>query len=433
MNKRIKILTKILLFTIFLILIMQTNAFATQIPSIDTPSIEITENKITNIEITGFNNPIVGLKPTFSATASENANYKVVLESWYGNGKMIESKENDSITNPIDVFEKDVNYTYEIYINPTDDSTFADDVTATIDGQTLTLSRFAGKSAIFELSYGNAQEVPLVTNIEITDVTMPVAGEKPTLTATVPENANYRISSEFWYDDEAKTQLDAEFEAGKSYTYYSMVYPATGSIFGSNVTATVNGNEMKFESNEGNLLVFSYNVVIPASDDTNNDETNQPIKNYNITEGNNQTWNGKGDLRIVCDGEFDKFESLLIGLKDANRIPILEEDVDYTVESGSTIVTVKESYLKNLAVGDYNVIFVYTDGEATASLKVAEVKTEETDNDENKNENNNTNNSTNDNKNNGFSNPQTGDKIILCIAVLGTAIIALMATKFNKK
>ena len=51
----------------------------------------------------------------------------------------------------------------------------------------------------------------------------------------------------------------------------------------------------------------------------------------------------------------------------------------------------------------------------------------------NKNENNNTNNSTNDNKNNGFSNPQTGDKIILCIAVLGTAIIVLMATKFNKK
>lgn len=359
-----------------------------------------------------------------------------------------------------------------------------------------------------------------ISNIEITNVTMPVAGEKPTLTATVPENANYQISSEFWYDDETNTQLDAEFEAGKSYTYYSMVYPTTGSMFGSNVTATVNGNDMKFESNEGNLLVFSYKIAIPATDDTNNDDANkksyklniigdvevfgesiitdasgqimiqegdssigimikegyfivgepeivttvgsvtkgedgrhylkgiggevtitaqtEKYKYYNITEGNNQTWNGKGDLRIVCDGDFDKFASLLLGIKDANSIPILEENVDYSVESGSTIVTVKESYLKTLAIGEYNVIFVYNDGEATANLTVAEVKSEETDNTDNDNQNDdinsNSNKDTNSNKNNGINNPQTGDKIIFSIAVLGTAIIALMATtKFNKK
>lgn len=45
---------------------------------------------------------------------------------------------------------------------------------------------------------------------------MPKAGEKPTYTAQVPQDANYKIHQEVWYDSEGNI-LTKEFENGKEY------------------------------------------------------------------------------------------------------------------------------------------------------------------------------------------------------------------------
>lgn len=96
----------------------------------------------------------------------------------------------------------------------------------------------------------------------------------------------------------------------------------------------------------------------------------KPYYYYDILEGNNQTWSGRGDLRIVVDADYNKLSDLLCGLTDADSIAIIYENSDYTVEAGSTIITVKESFLNTLENGEYQLVSVYDDGEATAYFTV---------------------------------------------------------------
>ncbi len=76
-----------------------------------------------------------------------------------------------------------------------------------------------------------------------------------------------------------------------------------------------------------------------------------------ILDGANQTYNvGDEDgLTVRCSGEFAKFSELQVDDKKVDK-------ENYTVKEGSTIVTVKASYLATLSVGSHTMTFVYTDG-----------------------------------------------------------------------
>lgn len=254
MNKRIIFLVSILVFLVTLILFSQNGVFATE---------------ITHIEIEGFNEPIVGMKQNSLATVAGDANYTIMFEEWW--------KEIGGLLEEDEVFEKDVKYSYAVYIKAKDGFTFSDNATATIDGKTLILDRTYGNSIVFTLDYGVAKEIPLVSKIEITDVTMPIAGEKPVYTGKVSKDENYKINSEFWYDDETGKEITGEFKEGKSYTYYCMINTINNYIFGNDVTAVVNGNNMKYESNEGNLLVFSYNFKIEKEEVLEENEIEEEV------------------------------------------------------------------------------------------------------------------------------------------------------------
>ena len=120
--------------------------------------------EISTIEITGFNEPVVGEKPTFNASVAKDSNYSILFEAWDGNnGTMIESVDNPSIINKIENFEKNVAYTYYVYIKPKDGHVFANAVTATIDGINFDDYRMAGSTLVFEYQYGTPKEaVPKV-------------------------------------------------------------------------------------------------------------------------------------------------------------------------------------------------------------------------------------------------------------------------------
>ena len=87
---------------------------------------------------------------------------------------------------------------------------------------------------------------------------------------------------------------------------------------------------------------------------------------YIITEGDGDTWTkGSGkDQIFVADGPYDKFVGLMIDgeLVDAEN---------YTAESGSTIVTVKESWLETLPEQSYMIAVLYTDGTAYGTFTIA--------------------------------------------------------------
>ncbi len=99
---------------------------------------------------------------------------------------------------------------------------------------------------------------------------------------------------------------------------------------------------------------------------TENATTPESVE-YKIIDGADSTWtqNKDGSLAIRGDGEIAKFQSVKVdgAVIDAKN---------YTVTEGSTIITLKEDYLKTLAAGSHTFEIVWTDGSAGTSLTVAQ-------------------------------------------------------------
>ena len=91
---------------------------------------------------------------------------------------------------------------------------------------------------------------------------------------------------------------------------------------------------------------------------------------YSVTKGANSVWNSSSneDLTITADGDFSKFT----GIKIDNETL---DPANYDAKSGSTVVTLKASYLKTLSSGKHTVTFVYTDGEVSTQLEIKGAKT----------------------------------------------------------
>ena len=94
-------------------------------------------------------------------------------------------------------------------------------------------------------------------------------------------------------------------------------------------------------------------------------EETKPVT-YKITKGNGIVWNrdSKKDLSFTADGAFKDFDKLLVDGKVVNT-------KYYTVKEGSTIVTLKESFLQHLELGQHTITLKFTDGEAEGTFKTS--------------------------------------------------------------
>ena len=88
-----------------------------------------------------------------------------------------------------------------------------------------------------------------------------------------------------------------------------------------------------------------------------------PKDMYKIIEGTKSTWNGSTTegLTIRGDGDFAKFAGVRV---DGNWIP----SAHYEAKSGSTIVTLKPSYLASLSEGEHTVDIMWIDDSASTTF-----------------------------------------------------------------
>lgn len=88
---------------------------------------------------------------------------------------------------------------------------------------------------------------------------------------------------------------------------------------------------------------------------------------YAITKGDGAVWNqNSGEtLSFTVNGASSDFDYLTV---DGKTVPAKY----YTIKEGSTILTLKNSFLNLLDVDTYEIVFHYVDGEATGTFKVAE-------------------------------------------------------------
>ena len=86
---------------------------------------------------------------------------------------------------------------------------------------------------------------------------------------------------------------------------------------------------------------------------------------YDIVEGDGSSWTEDSDHNItfVVNGLFSKFVGIKVDGKDVDK-------ANYEVKEGSTIITLKASYLDTLAVGEHTITVVYTDSSTDGTFNV---------------------------------------------------------------
>lgn len=89
------------------------------------------------------------------------------------------------------------------------------------------------------------------------------------------------------------------------------------------------------------------------------------LGNYCIIEGNGATWTlgSKDSLKIVANGPLSKFNGIEIDGKTV-------DSSNYTVASGSTIITFKSEYLNTLSAGKHTISVIYETGKAQGEFTV---------------------------------------------------------------
>ena len=208
---------------------------------------------------------------------------------------------------------------------------------------------------------------------------------------TNPGNTNSEITSDSWKKWTINTDKVENCGISRGYGYsdelddkkthlYLGVYPEDGYTFVEEPKVTWNGNPLQLltdhafnsewhdyllDDNGSGIIVVEAKAVkketnAPASNDDSSEEP------YKIINGAKSIWNGSTTegLTIRGDGDFDKFAGVRV---DGNWIP----SAHYEAKSGSTIVTLKPSYLASLAEGEHTVDIMWIDDSASTTFTVA--------------------------------------------------------------
>ena len=123
-----------------------------------------------------------------------------------------------------------------------------------------------------------------------------------------------------------------------------------------------------YSQNIPKSMTFEVVDAIEKKSDTasSSSDDEEEVDLYKIIEGTRSTWNGSTSegLTIRGDGDFEKFAGVRV---DGNWIP----SVHYEAKAGSTIVTLKPSYLASLSEGEHTVDIMWIDDSASTTFNVA--------------------------------------------------------------
>ena len=208
---------------------------------------------------------------------------------------------------------------------------------------------------------------------------------------TNPGNTNSEITSDSWKKWTINTDKVENCGISRGYGYldelddkethlYLGVYPEVGYTFVEEPKVTWNGNPLQLltdhafnsewhdyllDDNGSGIIVVEAKAVkketnAPASNDDSSEEP------YKIINGAKSIWNGSTTegLTIRGNGDFAKFAGVRV---DGNWIP----SAHYEAKSGSTIVTLKPSYLASLSEGEHTVDIMWIDDSASTTFTVA--------------------------------------------------------------
>lgn len=300
--------------------------------------------------------------------ATENWNQSLVLAGTYGQDDFTNYKARlltvSEIKNIMDSYSHDMNIGWSINEKGAKNemlfpSNFRTSYAPFPEYNQLLLESRNTTDSYAYISYGTGQGIPFI-NVE---------------------NLNYGIN-DIGYNNTSNTfSLVPVIEVKKSLL----------ESFTAKIVTTINGKD-KVENvmyHEGDELIFDKkgyqvenimvtdtigtkievvnNRVIAPNNDIKVTIVYQPIE-YQFTEGENATYQNT-DLVFKLNGEYDLVDKVLV-----NGIDL--DSSNYTITEGSTILTLKNEYLKNLKSGTYELTVTYTNGSSDTTTFIINEKEE---------------------------------------------------------
>ena len=169
----------------------------------------------------------------------------------------------------------------------------------------------------------------------------------------------------------------------------------SGGKFNTDATTLSDGTKTNYVSSEVELTKAEEGVYIAAV----------PNTEYEVIKGNNQTitLGENKEISFTIDIDYELFDKLYLNGKEVSK-------ENYTVKSGSTIITLNSDFAKTLEAGEYEVKVTFTNGStATTGLKLVSNTPSNTD----------------------TKNPKTSDNIIKYFIMTIVSVIGLGFTNMN--
>ena len=196
---------------------------------------------------------------------------------------------------------------------------------------------------------------------DVPDVTAPSITTQPgNATVKVGETASFTIAAS---GTDLTYQWQIDRNDGKGWVNID------GATATSYTTSTVNisCNGFKYKCVVSNSAgnVESNSATLTVQDAGGSDNPDTPNNTYQIIDGANSSWthDSDGNITIWGNGDFSKFTGVKV---DGNLI----DKSNYTVKEGSTIITLKASYLNTLSAGTHTVEILWTDGSASTTFTI---------------------------------------------------------------
>lgn len=225
------------------------------------------------------------------------------------------------------------------------------EITVTVEGKTLV------KDRDYSLTYEN--------NVDIGTGKAIVRG-----IATATEQGGYTGTVEVAFSIRAAepVKLTAEHIALEGTRFYH-----TGKPIEPKVTVTVEGKTLVKDRDytltyENNILSGTAGVTVTGVEEAGFTGsvklTFTIVPNYTITAGSGARWYREStkSLRFTADGSYDSFTGVSV---DGKRL-----DTGWFSVSGNTVVTLKNSLLKKLSIGEHTVTVHFADGDAQGTFRV---------------------------------------------------------------
>lgn len=327
-------------------------------------------------------------RATAQVAAADQNKYEIEYECWrqFENNNPVAAWYSDNGSHgslpTITEFESGKSYVYSVMLKPKDGYSFSSETVVTVNGQKVSAPFVGGSMYIPSVKTITINTVTAIDVVEINDVTVSFKdGDKPVFTGKVPDGSDYAYRCEWWELDSKTGTMSTDFgnfyknkftafEVGKTYHYgvYVTTIYSDRYLFAPDTKLKINGEFVNYKRYEGDTSDGSDGTMWVITDLTMTPQATGEATEYKVIEGTNSSWvqNADQTLTFRINGDLSKF----VGIK------IDDESIDsehYTVASGSTIVTLKNEYLKTLSEGEHKITFVYTDGEVSTNFEIKEL------------------------------------------------------------